>query len=142
MKATRMLMVVMASILVLAALTGCKGKGDGDASGPKAAAVAYATAIANHQWDDVIKKSTGDQLSAYLQLVPTFKLVDQQSQLKKVEVIDEDVLKNNTAFVTVRMVRNLTIPDYGSTLDDRQLLLSMKKLDGEWKVFRMDVVSK
>lgn len=128
--------------LTMIFLGGCGEKEGGELqSALEQAAISYGTAIAKQNWDEVLKGSTGDQLSTYLLLVPTFELVEQESELKKIEVMDSVLLENGTGFVTIRLVRSMTLPDYGSVTDDRQILLSMKRIDHSWKVFRMDVVS-
>jgi len=128
-------------IVTAVILSGCSSKVSSDTSIDKAA-ISYVTNIANNKWDEVLKTSTGDQLAVYTQLVPILKNTKQTSELKVADVVDKAISDNGKlAFVTVHYVRTVNLPDYGSVMDDKQVLLSMKKLDGEWKVFRMDVVT-
>lgn len=143
MRMKRLSGILLIMVLSISLLSGCgvagKGKVDTSADAP---AINYVTSIANSKWDEVIKNSTGDQLAIYTQLVPALKNVKQTNDLKRVEIVDRAISNDKKlAFVTVHFVRNVNLPDYGSVLDDKQVLLSMKKIDSQWKVFKMDVVS-
>lgn len=128
-------------LLLVTVLSGCKSVSKIDTSIDEPA-IKYVTNLASSQWDEVLQQSTGDQLAIYTQLLPVLKNVQQTSEIKKVEVTERAISSDkNTAFLTIHLVRTLTLPEYGSSLDDRQLLLSMKKIDGHWKVFKMDIVS-
>lgn len=134
----------IASILIiltlLFSLVGCSEKTD--TSGAAEAAEAFIKNFNELKWDIVLKSTTGDQLAVFQQLIPVLKTSDQKPTLKKVEVIDVTAsAKTNIAFVTVHYIRTLDIPEYGSVMDDRQVLLSMKKIDGEWKIFKIDTIS-
>lgn len=138
------LMLLAAISMFMGLLSGCSfpGSGGKGAAELEQAAVSYATNIANSEWDDVIKASSGDQLAVYMQLVPVLEAMKQTTEVRRVEVVDTSIGSNkNLAFVTVHVVKTVSIPDYGSVLDDKQVLLSMKQLDGQWKVFKMDVVN-
>lgn len=139
------LLLTVVFLVLAVVVTGCSRSVTGQnqaKDGIDQAAISYVTDIANSKWDEVLKKSTGDQLAIYMQLVPLLKNVKQTSELKLAEVIDKAVSDNGKlAFVTVHYVRTVNLPDYGSVMDDKQVLLSMRQIDGEWKVFRMDVVN-
>lgn len=108
--------------------------------GAEEAAVEYVKNIANGEWDKVLQGSTGDQLAIYMQLVPVLENAEQTSELRTVDVVDKKVNKN-LAFITVHFVKTVNLPDYGSVIDDKQVLLSMKKIDNQWKVFNMNIVN-
>lgn len=135
--------VLVSVILVIALIfTGCSFFSRKPKEDPaiEQTAIEYVTNISKGSWDNVLAKSTGDQLAIYMQLVPILQEAKQTSDLKIIEVVDKEVF-NKLAFVTVHFVRTVNLPDYGSVMDDKQVLLYMKKIDGEWKVFRLDVVN-
>lgn len=138
------ILILSALMVLVMVIAGCSWSffGGSETTDIDEAAIAYVTDIANNKWDAVLKRSTGDQLAIYTQLVPILEKSKQTSELKIAEVVDKAVSDNkNLAFVTVHYVRTVNLPNYGSVMDDKQVLLSMKKIDGEWKVFRMDVVT-
>lgn len=99
----------------------------------------YVSNVANGKWEQVLEMSTGDQLAIYMQMVPTLRNIKQTSSLKRLDVV-ESFSRKNTAFVTIHYVRSVEIPGYGSMMDDKQVMVSMRKVDGQWKVFKLDIV--
>lgn len=125
--------------------TGCGlfNRNEDVASQPGAIAKQYVTDILNHDWEAVISRSTGDQLSNLIELLPTLKTTGVSGNIRKVEVISEDVSeKGSLAFITVLSVRDVALAGYGSTISEQQTLLSMKKIDGQYFVYRLDGVSR
>lgn len=131
-------------IATLSFIVGCGFLGRDEAPGPKPeeTALQYVTDLLNHNWEGVIQRSTGDQLSNLVELLPTLETIKASGNIRKIEVINKDVSeKQSLAFVTVLAVRDVVLEGYGSTIDEQQILVSMKKLDGQYFVYRLDSVS-
>lgn len=131
------LTVILVLVLAIGAMSGC-GKND---SAIKDAATRYMTAWSNQNWEEVLKLSTGDQLAINIQLIPSIKNAKQTFDVKRLEVTDVTTSRDGKiAFASVHLIRAINLPDYGSVMDERTVLLSMVKLNNEWLVFRLDNV--
>lgn len=135
----KLLSLVMVLCLASLVFVGCGKK---EASEIENFAIQYVSDVTLGNWEEVMSASTGDQLAIYTQLAPMLENLKQDSNIQKVEVIDQSINKKHTlAFITVYRLANINIDGYGSVLDEKQVLLSLKNIDGVWKVFRYDIVS-
>ena len=139
------LKVILVVLLIGVFLSGCQwipfvgGDRAEDGTQLESFAVDYMTNVTEHRWDQVIQDSTGDQLSVFLQLMPVLERNRGDNSIRRIEIVDETV-HDKLAYVTVHRVVEMNVDGYGSALDDKQVLLSIRQVDGEWKVFRMDTL--
>lgn len=129
---------ILLILSVIIAFSGCVI----DTTGAAETALDFIKAFNEQNWDQTIKYCTGDQLAIFQQILPILKESKQQTTLKKAEALDVTSSKNTAiAFVTIHYIRTIDSPEYGSVLDERNILLSMKKIDGVWKVFNINTIS-
>jgi|GEM_PF-3851317 hypothetical protein len=134
----RFAVIAMLALLAAAVLSGCSS---GEKEAVKAAARAYAENSMSGNWEEVMKASTGEQLSVLNMLVETLDAASFKSVVRLVEVLDTRV-DGNYAEATVHIVRDVKVEDYGTMTDDRQVRYHFYKVNGEWKVYRVEVVLK
>lgn len=103
------------------------------------AALSYTQNAMAGNWQEVMKGSTGEQLGILLLLSDQLKETKFKADIRLSEVIESN-LDGKEASVIVHVVRDVTVADYGTIADDRQILLHLYNLNGEWKVYRMDVI--
>lgn len=123
--------------ILLFVLTGCFG--GGDTSSVKEAAIRYAENSMKGNWQEVIRSSTGEQLSVMTTLSERLENSKFTGEVRSVKVVDSSV-NGKTATAVVRIVRDMHVKDYGTITDDRQVLYQFYNVDGVWKVYSVNVV--
>lgn len=91
------------------------------------------------EWEKAIVASTGEQLSVLMLLSDQLELTQYDGTVRLANIVsvtaDEEQAK-----AIVHVVRDLKVQDYGTLTDDRQIAYSLYNVDGEWKVYKVEVV--
>jgi len=137
MRKSQKLFLLLAIVIMFSALTGCSG----NKKEVEEFIEQYVEDVVNGKWDQVLQKSTGDQLSIYTQLVPSFEQIGVNGKINLLKVKELEMNKKGTrAEAIVHLVKTTDILDYGTVIDEKTLLYKLKKIDGEWKVYQFNII--
>ena len=82
MRKSQKLFLLLAIVIMFSALTGCSG----NKKEVEEFIEQYVEDVVNGKWDQVLQKSTGDQLSIYTQLVPSFEQIGVNGKINLLKV--------------------------------------------------------
>ncbi|MFE8700974.1 hypothetical protein ACFYKX_10130 [Cytobacillus sp. FJAT-54145] len=128
-------LVLLSALFVVGLLSGCSE----DKSGVEKTALRYTEAIMTGDWETAAGESAGEQLGVMLLLSEQLAQTKFTADLRLNEVIETEV-DGKKAHAIVHVVRDMSIQEFGSVTDDRQLMLDLYEVDGKWKVYRVDVL--
>jgi hypothetical protein len=76
-------------------------------------------------------------------MIPALQAVDYETKIHelktKVDFINKD---KDRATVEATYIMEQTVPDYGTTLDDMMVVFDLKKIQDQWKIYRISIVNK
>ncbi|MBL4952139.1 hypothetical protein JK635_07930 [Neobacillus sp. YIM B02564] len=134
---TKLSVIVVFTLAISLVLSACDTKEDPNL---KPFAKEYTENLMKGNWSRVAKDSTGEQLSVFLLLSDQLSQTEFTSDVRLVKVLKTTMIDDTTATALVHVVRDMEVEKYGRITDDRQILLSLQKVDKDWKVYRTDVV--
>lgn len=146
-KNVRIIFIIVLVVILTITVAGCNKaeydtyKALDETSEAGEVAIQYVKDIIEGEWDKVLENSTGEQLTIYEQLIPVLEKAKQENELKAIEIVDKTLdEENDLIYIDIHFIRTAKFSN-GSITEEGSASLSMKKVDGRWKVFEMDVVT-
>jgi len=141
MRHVKTLVVLFMAVSLL--VSGCSGKNKELERQLQGIVEEYVQNLAAQQWDKVLPALSGDALASMEEMIPALQAVDYETKIHelktKVDFINKD---KDRATVEATYIMEQTVPDYGTTLDDMMVVFDLKKIQDQWKIYRISIVNK
>ena len=137
----RLPITVCLATIVLLLLTGC---GDDKVleSQLKDTSIKYITAWAAKDFETVMTLATGEALTALQQLAPALKGADYSNKIEGMSAKLDHINKSkDNAAVELTYTQEQTVPGYGTSVRKIDVMCNLKKINGEWKVYAVNLIS-